>query len=80
MDQTWLWHCEGVVIRERGQPVINGSVGVTAGRELVLMADDGAVVDRAPVAEVSAKIHTFWLGTGDTVEMNGHRYLLAGAA
>jgi len=52
----------------------NGTLGVTSEKELVLFDDNSQVIDRALVSQVVFKFSSF---SGDSININGHKWPLS---
>lgn len=75
MSENWIFVSDGMQIGTGMKPKAkNGTLGVTAAEELVLIDDNGQELDRAPVAQVVFKFSMF---LGDSIKINGHKWPLS---
>ena len=75
MSSDWIFVSRGMQIglglKTKAK---NGTLGITSLRELLLYGDNGEVIDRAPIAQIIFKFSAF---SGDSVQMNGHKWPLS---
>ncbi len=74
MNADWAFSGNGIGI-QKGLKILakNGTLGVTAALELYLYNDAGQVIDHAPLSQAVVKLGSM---AGDTVKMNGNKYML----
>ncbi|MDR0957000.1 MAG: hypothetical protein LBM09_00245 [Candidatus Nomurabacteria bacterium] len=75
MNADWIFVGNGVRIGNNIKAKAkNGTVGVTSMRELYIYGDNGEIIDHAPIMQTIIKFSNV---TGDSVKMNGNKYMLA---
>lgn len=75
MNENWMFTANGISVK-LGMKIKakNGTLGLTSEKELVLLDDNGGVIDRAPASQVVFKFSSF---LGDSIKINGNKFLLS---
>jgi len=72
MNENWVFFSGGMYFKQVLKKAIeNGSLGLTAGGDVVMLDANGGLIARAPLSQTALKLSDM---VGDTIKIGGERY------